>query len=293
MGKPKEVVYKGNTYPSGKKFCEELDLNYTTFKMRRSRGWTLDECVSGRQKNITEVPTPKNIYNTRIANSIDELEDIINSLPNINKINLIDYENVSDNKMLSENHLKDENMINIFFFNACIYSNNYYSFIKSSKSINIQIISLEAADQLIDHLIVFYLGVLMSKFPNKNYMIYSRDNGYYPFINTLKYPNIAMAGLTKSRRGHKYSLAKHILNNPEITESKYFGKNEFRRLFSDFYTSKKLNSHTIAVTINELIRYEFIEEITMDDCTVGNGKYYRFRKKEISEYINRIDKDIE
>lgn len=289
MAKPREVVYKGNTYPSGRKFCEELQLNYTTFKMRRSRGWTLDECVAGKQNIDIVSEKPNIIYNTRIASSIEELEDILNTFSYIDTINLIDYENVSDNKMLSENHLKDENMINIFFFNACIYSNNYYSFIKSSKSINIQIISLEAADQLIDHLIVFYLGVLMSKFPNKNYKLYSRDNGYHPFINTLKYPNITMAGLTKSRRGHKYSLAKYILNNAEITESKYFGKNEFRRLFSDFYTTKKLNSHTIAVTINELLRYEFIERIEMD----GNGNYYRFKKKEISEYIKHIDKDVE
>lgn len=289
MAKPKEVVYKGNTYPSGRKFCEELGLSYTTFKMRRSRGWTLDECVIGRQNITNENKNSSTIYSTRIASSIEELYNILDNYPDITTINLIDYENVSDNKMLSENHLKDENMINIFFFNACIYSNNYYSFIKSSKSINIQIISLEAADQLIDHLIVFYLGVLMSRFPNKNYILYSRDNGYYPFINTLKYTNIKMAGLTKSRRGHKYSLAKHILNNPEITESKYFGKNEFRRLFSDFYTTKKLNSHTIAVTINELLRYEFIERIDMD----GNGNYYRFKKKEISEYIKHIDKDVE
>lgn len=289
MGKPKEVEYEGITYPSGRKFCEELKINYETFKVRRRKGWTLAECVAGTQNNNIEEEKSafNNIYNTKIVNSIDDLVDTINLFPNIEKINLIDYENVSDNRMLTENHLKDENMINIFFFNACIYSNNYYSLTRTSKSVNIQVISLEAADQLIDHLIVFYLGALVSRFPDKKYRLYSRDNGYNPFINTIKYPNITIAGLNKSvKRGHKYSLAKYILNHSEITESKYFGKNEFRRLFLDFYSNKKFNSHTSAVLINELLRYDFIEKIEMDD----NKSYYRFCLKRISEYMEYINK---
>ena len=228
-------------------------------------------------------------YNNRIVHSIDELIENIKLFPNIKRINLIDYENICDNKLLIQNHIiDDDNVINIFFFNACIYSNNYYSLIKDSKSINLQIISLEVANQLIDHLLIFYLGALVARYPGKKYKIYSRDSGYYPFITNLNYSNVKICSLTKPiKRGYKYSLGKYILNNPDITESKYFTKTDFIGLFKEFYPNRTFNSRTISSIIGELTKFEFISNVKMD-----SKKYYRFCLKKISEYVEFIDSKI-
>ena len=285
MAKARKTEYNGIQYSSERNLCKSLGINYSTFKNRKSKGWTINECVTGiREENIDN-----KLYSNIFSHNIDELINTISLFPDINTINLIDYENIGNNKMLTENHLNDKNTINIFFFNACIYSNNYYSFIKSSKSINIQVISLEAADQLIDHLLIFHLGALISIFPDKEYRIYSNDSGYRAFISNLNYSNIEMISLTKyAKRGYKYSLGKYILNNQNITESKYFTKNEMKQVLSDFYTKKKLNSHVMDIIINELSRFEFIQMVKID-----NKSYFRFCIKDIAKYIKHIDKNID
>lgn len=286
MGKPIKVEYLGITYPSEKSLCDSLNLNYNTYKNRRRRGWSQDECIIGERK-VEKPYINTQSYNNTIIRSTDELLNLIKSFLDIDKINLIDYENVCDNKMLSNNHIKDENVINIFFFNACIYSNNYYSLIKDSKSINIQITSTEAANQLIDHTLIFYLGVLISRFPTKQYRIYSKDTGYLPFITNLNYSNIKMAKLGKSssKHGYKYALAKYILSHPDIRASKYYTKGDFRGLFKSFSPGKKYNARTLSNLINELIRFQFIEMVKVDE------RYYRFCLNKIEEYVSKINKE--
>lgn len=282
-----------NHNKSDKEICDILGLKYNTYRSRRYRGWTREEAlgiVPRQKEECTIVKKSSNcIYNNKIIHDIDELITEIKKLSNINKINLIDYENVCDNKLLIDNHLAEAGQINIFFFNACICSNNYYGLLKKNESINLQIVSLEAANQLVDHMLVFYLGALIGHFPTNNYTIFSKDSGYRAFISNLNYPNIKIANIDKPiKKQYKYSLAKYILENPDIVESKYFTKNEFRSLFTKFYNGKKFNSRSLGSLINELIKFEFID---MRD--LGKDKYYRFCFKRISEYVEYKEKKLD
>lgn len=294
MGKPIEIEVDGIKYPSQSAFCKAFGINYTLFKSRKNRGWSIKEQIQGYKDFKFETDTKdKNSYNrisnNKIINNSYELIESIELYPDIKTINLIDYENISDNKLLINNHINDKNTLNIFFYNACIYSNNYYNLTKDSKSINFQILSKEAADQLIDHMLIFYLSIINYKFPDKKIKIFSNDSGFYPFIKSLKCNNIKISELKKSiKRGYKYSLAEYILNHGEITESKYFYKSDFKKLFSDFYKdkNKKINKNTINNLISELCRFNFIDSIELSDI-----KQYRFCIKEILKYKNDIKRE--
>lgn len=298
MGKPIEIEVDNIKYPSQSAFCKAFGLDYRLFKTRKSRGWSIKEQIQGYKDDESDNEKcnskQERVYNriyydNKIINNAHELIEAIELYPDIKTINLIDYENISDNKLLINNHINDKNIINIFFYNACIYSNNYYNLTKDSKSINFQILSKEAADQLIDHMLIFYLSVINYKFPDKKIKIFSNDSGFYPFIKSLKSNNIKIAELRKSiKRGYKYSLAEYILNHAEITESKYFYKSDFKKLFIDFYKdkNKRLNKNSINNLISELHRFNFIDSIELSEI-----KQYRFCIKEILKYKKDMSRE--
>lgn len=291
MSKPIKIEVDGVEYSSQRAFCDAFKLNYDLFNNRKSRGWSIKEQLQGYRdyksnNTIKKDEYNRKYYNNIIINDVYELIESINLFPEIKNINLIDYENISDNRLLIDNHISDKNIINIFFYNACIYSNNYYNLSKTSKSINFQILSKEAADQLIDHMLIFYLSIINYQFPDKKIKIFSNDSGFGPFIDSLNSDSIKIIELKKSNnRGYKYKLAEYILNNKDITESKYFHKNEFKKLFNNFYNGRKSNKNFVNNLISELFRFNFISSIEF-----SNTKQYRFCIKEISKYKQEMDR---
>lgn len=296
MGKANKIIVNEKEYVSEKEMCKDLELDYNKYKNRKYRGWTLEEQIQGFRngKNVTTYEIDREIpiitdyrftFNSRAIYSPDELFAYDQIFSRIKRINLIDYENVSDNRLLIENHISDPDTINIFFFNACIYSNNYYNLARNIKGYNFQIMTMEASDQLIDRLLLFYLGVIASRYPDKYYKIFSRDNGFNPVVNNIRYSNINMANLNKqTKHGYKYNLAKYILNHGDITQSKYYYRSDFRRLFVEFYQGKKFNSHTVNNLITELLRFDFI-----DSMNISGSTQYRFNIKHIKKYLKKID----
>lgn len=178
---------------------------------------------------------------------VEGLDTIISNVSkynNKNKINLIDFENVNNVTVLKE-YLEENNTINIFFYNALLYSNKYYKLIKGSKSTNIPIMIFESSSQLVDQLIIFTLGNLTVKFPKKEYMIVSLDKGYDTIIDNIsslynikKYKNI-----NKDEQENKnkflYAVCKYILNNKNITQYDRYNLNDLRKIFVNFYRTKR------------------------------------------------------
>lgn len=198
----------------------------------------------------------------------------------VDKVNLIDFENVCNRPDILEPIIK-ENTVNVFFYNAMKYSDKFYQCTKNSSSLNFQVLTFEVADQLVDHMIVFYLGVLNAHLDIK-YHIISKDIGFYRFIENLNFNNIDCVGVNyiqdKDTR-YKYCVCKFITeskikNRPLLTVS------ETKELFKSFFkynpSEKDIND-----LIKNLERYELIEYVNKNSF-----KWIKFKIDEITDFFN-------
>ena len=221
-----------------------------------------------------------------IRYNVESTEDLIGLLEDLvtdsKHINLIDFENVVDKINLDE-YINDENAINVFFFNSCIYGNTFSRTIKNSSSINFEVVSYEAEKQLIDHVLVYYLGALHITFPNIQYQIISKDSGFYPFVNFLYADNIKACGLNfhddKDDR-YKYCLFKYIINHNVLKNRRCIIRHEFFTIFEKFFKGKVDDKK-----VNDLVK-KLSEDYEVLKVVHKKGlNYYEFDMEAINDFV--------
>lgn len=203
----------------------------------------------------------------------------------VSTVNLIDFENVSKDKNLLHKYISDTHALNVFFYNATLYSNQFFSIIRESASLNVPVITYEVANQLVDHLITYYLGALCLMFPNKNYTIVSKDTGFYEFAHIID--NITCVGINyiedKEQR-YKYSLCKYILNNKlKLGKRDLFTFNELLNLFNDFYDGN-MQLKDVDDLVNSLVKFEIAEEVKK-----GSFDWIRLNLVKINKFVEDVN----
>lgn len=90
---------------------------------------------------------------------------------------LVDFENI---RHPNYDFLYVENSVSYCFFNSNIYSTKFFNLMRlpNVKTTMIPIYTTKARDQYIDHLILFYVGVITTKFKDTQVYVISGDSGY-------------------------------------------------------------------------------------------------------------------
>lgn len=314
MARTKQVTYNGKEYESIVELSRLLKIDHRKFYTRiRKYDGNVDMAVAdllSKTELIEEVkndmdsltnysiPEEKEIikeneehnnlnepsYTIRCmpkyiqAESIDQL---IGALKNFDSdvVNLIDFENMKDANL--NKYIKEED-INIFFYNATIHSNKFYKFTKNFKNTTIQVLIYDCIDQLVDNLIIYYLGRLQSKYPNKKYNIISKDTGFYRFIDYLNPANtkcIGMEFLHNKEDRFKYSLCKFI-STTKLSHRNMVSLIEIPEIFQSFY-DKPMTQEIIDDLFKSLNKFELIE------CkTKGQFEWVKFDMDKINKFLD-------
>lgn len=172
--------------------------------------------------------------------------DIYYLLTQINKykpkvINLIDFENVANSQNLLEEYTNDSSIFNIFFYNACIYSNNFYKTIKYSKSVNFQILTYTTSNQLVDKLLIYYLGILESNVKGIKFNIVSRDYGFSTFLECIDSTNITVSELEiENNKELKFvkTLCTYLSKNKYVKGRRYYTKSDLKSIIEPWFLQK-------------------------------------------------------
>lgn len=313
----KKIILKDREFNTVQEFLKSCNKSYYDWQKAKKKGYTeqqfFDSYGNWRVENVIpkqeiivkeeedkvkekneevkiEIITKPKVKNINI-NSINELIDAINNIDNINTINLIDFENISHSNNLIENYLQDENTVNIFFYNATLYSNDYYRTIKNSISNNFQITTLEIGDQLCDHIITFYLGSLISTFPRYKYNIVSKDSGFMKFIRILRLENIGIIGygstyIENKEKRYEYSLCTFIKNNNYI-DGKYINASNLRNCLYSFFKQKNkyMTADKYNYTVNKLIELQVLSRYKAS-CT--HDEYFKFNKNAAKKHLDEL-----
>lgn len=304
----KEIVLKDRIFNSVKEFCEACGQPYWKWAEAKKHGitpqafynqyaWkvekekTKEEVIEAREideKNIIDVDveetkTSKIVSLAEVkkptANvSLSDIETLIkkiNSL-NIKEINLIDFENVQNNPELLTDYLNNQSVVNIFFYNATIHSNAYYKITMNSTSRNFQVLTMEVGDQLVDHLITFYLGIFTTMMPYVKYNIISTDTGFSAFGHFMGV-NVIGSAFVENDDKFKYCLCKYVSNNREIRNGMNIAQNEFNKIIDNFYAikDKKASARNRKDVTEILIDLKIVKL-----SEYGGMKYFSFNKNE-------------
>lgn len=299
--------------------CKHFELDYEDFMKHKREGWRLKACLenvkqlndtSSVKKEETKIEPVKEkiveekneidkktkeekvmcnasaaergtVISTQMVSSVVQL---INEIKEVNptKIYFIDYENVVDqSELLSD--LNNEGQMNVFFFNATLYSNDYYKLMRRlNKSVNYQVMTFEVVSQLVDHLITFYLGAVYSHLPEKDYTIVSRDRGYVPLVENLNCPNIKIKGidLQDKAKYYKISLAKYIMDHANTYNS--YTTNALQDLFKGFYAERgeELDRNNLQDLTKNLVRFKFMIRIDK-----GGMEFYKVNSTKVRESL--------
>lgn len=198
-------------------------------------------------------------------------------------INLIDFENVSDSDFDTLSHANRKNAINIFFYNSCIYSNDFFKFIKKSENMNLQVLTHHCGNNLVDNIILFYLSSLITLYPDKEYVIISEDRAFYEFVDAINRPNVTAVGRLKMLKNrtdrYKYSLFKYILNNNIIMHRNVIKVSELDAIFADFFKNGN-KTPDIPGLIKHLTEFKVIERKYL-----GNLEYYKFDIETMKKFV--------
>lgn len=296
--KGKIVKCYGKTYKSMKELARDFgikDSDTTTYiKLTQliKKGISPEDAIEKilnsitTSKNTNLEDTTNNVSNKIIAKD-DEKEYIKNNNPiyfninnhlqlieelkkmnNVHNINIIDFENMRDDLDILKKYIDNEDTINIFFYNACIYSNKFFKIIKYTNNINLQVLTYEVENQLVDHLLVFYLGALMGAFPDKHFTVISKDFGFYPFVNSISRGNIDIVPgtyINDKEERYKYSLCNYIVNNNYLKIRDCVIREEFKCIFDKWYDDRPITSNMIDDIINKLIQYQLLFEVIQYD----------------------------
>lgn len=287
-----KVTYDGKEYKSKLEFARENGISYnrlmyyinkkklsfeeaaTNVLLQKMYNEEQNDVLEEKEEVIVkEVPkksVPSSVLSKPMYFDISSPVQIITELEkltHISTINLIDFENVKKDKTLLKEYINRENTLNVFFYNALHHSNDFFKTIKESININLQVQIFEALDQLVDHLIIYYLGAIKALYPDINFNIISKDSAFYGFINTIKDPKIKGIGLRyiedKELR-YKFSLCKYIMDNKILSHRNYITKNEIEKIFSNFYKNCKkfISDEDIDDLVNSLVKFEMAKPYT-------------------------------
>ena len=211
-------------------------------------------------------------------------------IPFIKGINLIDYENVENCHDLLKEFL-DEGNINIFFFNGNIYANSYYKLISNSKSYNFSVITLKTESQLVDHLLMYYLGLLCTVTENNvKINIISKDSHFYKVreeIHDNRVHNIGMTYVQDKDLRYIYSLTDYIIKNKYINDETCIFKSEVSTIFKNFFKmrNKPLTDKFINNLIDTLIENKFVEHYPE---TATYSEYFKFNMDNVKKENLRL-----
>lgn len=225
------------------------------------------------------VRNKKSVFYT--VNSPSELLQILSDFK-FDNINLIDFENMVDDTTL-KGQITGENTINIFFYNACIYSNQFFKLINGiENTINIQILTYNVADQLVDSLILYYFGVLVTTYPDLTFNFISYDRVFFNFVDNIDMDNVKLGGRTllkdKEER-FKYCIFKFMKNSNILKNRKCVVKHDFYTIFNEFFNNN-LNNSEIDHLIDRFQNWNVVEIVTR-----GEFEYYKFNMNEIKKFV--------
>lgn len=216
--------------------------------------------VEPKEERFIFKPIPKKLPKYIQVRSVNELIEILNDI-DIDKVNLIDYENIEKDRRL-EKFASNEDEVNIFFYNAEVHSNNFFAFAKSINTNIIQVLTYDSANDLVDRMIIFYLSGLLLAYPDKEYSIISKDLSFYRFIENLGYDNIKCIGINYITDGdtrYKYCLCKYIADTRE-NHRNMIATHEVDKFFKDF-AGHKLNQHDVDNLLKAFDKYELVEHV--------------------------------
>ena len=214
------------------------------------------------------------------------------------EINLIDYENITGDIALIKKLVKEPNSINIFYFNACEYSNIFFKTVNNLTSYNniYYMTTMETESQLVDHLMLYYAGVLSEVC--KDYLfdvhinLVSKDTHFYKVQKYISDITINAKGMNYiDNKDDKFilSISKYIINNKYINNRTAIKSNEFDSIFGNFFKikNKKITKENMNNLINKLVDLEFLE---YNPETNNYSEYYTFNLTNVKQELRRLKK---
>lgn len=322
-----KVIYNNKSYKLSE-FAEEFDINISTIKSALTSGIGITEFMnkmnqkSKTNKTLSDVINAMNtipgrenyveryfkhneectckIVSPIILRNTKELVSMVKTYAErLNtEINLIDYENITGDIALIKKLVKEPNSINIFYFNACEYSNIFFKTVNNLTSYNniYYMTTMETESQLVDHLMLYYAGVLSEVC--KDYLfdvhinLVSKDTHFYKVQKYISDITINAKGMNYiDNKDDKFilSISKYIINNKYINNRTAIKSNEFDSIFGNFFKmkNKKITKENMNNLINKLVDLEFLE---YNPETNNYSEYYTFNLTNVKQELRRLKK---
>lgn len=306
--KKANIVYKKKTYTI-EELCNKENIDCEYFIKKLTEGFTANEIIKEYNYNnkintsdsnidcnnkveICKIESNNEIHRVHKDSPSDEwdlVEKISRIKDPIKNVNLIDYENVGGNCTILNEFLTEGN-INIFFFNGGNHADSYYRILPNSRSYNFSVVTLKTESQLVDHLLMYYLGILsvvIKRNTNIKINIISRDSHFYKVREEIHDNRINNIGMNYSQdRNERYilSLSNYIIKNKFLNNGTSIFKNEFRTIFNNFYTIKnrEFTDQALEDLIKTLLDLQFVE---YHKETKTYSEYYTFNLNNVKNYI--------
>lgn len=322
-----KIIYNNKSYKLSE-FAEEFDINISTIKSALISGVGITEFMNKMNQkskpnktlsdlinDINTIPGKENCveryfqhkeeYTCKIVNPIilrntNELVSMVKTyVEQLNtEINLIDYENITGDIALIKKLVKEPNSINIFYFNACEYSNIFFKTMNNLTSYNniYYMTTMEAESQLVDHLMLYYAGVLSEAC--KDYLfdvhinLVSKDTHFYKVQKYISDITINAKGMNYiDNKDDKFilSISKYIINNKYINNRTAIKSDEFDSIFGNFFKmkNKKITKENMNNLVNKLVDLEFLE---YNPETNNYSEYYTFNLTNVKQELRRLKK---
>lgn len=322
-----KVIYNNKSYKLSE-FAEEFDINISTIKSALTSGIGITEFMnkmnqkSKTNKTLSDVINAMNtipgrenyveryfkhneectckIVSPIILRNTKELVSMVKTYTErLNtEINLIDYENITGDISLIKKLVKEPNSINIFYFNACEYSNIFFKTVNNLTSYNniYYMTTMETESQLVDHLMLYYAGVLSEVC--KDYLfdvhinLVSKDTHFYKVQKYISDITINAKGMNYiDNKDDKFilSISKYIINNKYINNRTAIKSDEFDSIFGNFFKmkNKKITKENMNNLINKLVDLEFLE---YNPETNNYSEYYTFNLSNVKQELRRLKK---
>lgn len=308
---PSDVVYFKNRYYSILELCHEFKLSINDVCKSLENGIGITEYMENAhtidienlhvdEEKVITVNTPIQITSpTELINNLrGNRVYVLTGSYGLDNINLIDYENIcNDDKMIQE-ILKEENTINIFFFNSCIYSNKFFKTMRNINTACFYVTTSETNSQLIDHLIMYYAGAITSINPfnddvyTTTLSIVSKDSHFYKIKKYISSPKILIKGMDYIEdKDDKFviSVAKYLINNRYINNNTAIKKDEFRIIFKNFFKlrNKQMNEDNLNNLIDRCTSLGFL---THHEETCTYSEYYSVNIVTVKQELRRLKK---
>lgn len=322
------VIYNNKSYKLSE-FAEEFDITISTIKSALTDGIGITEFMNKMNQkskanktlsdlinDINTIPGRENYVESyvkhneeytcetnKIANPIilrntNELVSMVRTYAEqLNtEINLIDYENINGDIALVKKIVKEPNSINIFYFNACEYSNIFFKTMNNLTVYNniYYMITMETESQLVDHLMLYYAGVLSEACKDYIFDVHinlvSKDTHFYKVQKYISELNTkGMNYIDNKDDKFILSISKYIINNKYINNRTAIKADEFGSIFNNFFKmrNKEVTKENMNNLVNKLVDLEFLE---YNPETNNYSEYYTFNLTNVKQELRRLKK---